>query len=82
MRKTGFLQMQKQRRTADQRLRFRYIDSTISHITKSEISNIKPSSVVVHVQAGLCSTSSETMCVVQFRPCCQVWRLGPLDLTH
>ena len=19
-------------------------------------------------------------CVVQFRPCCQVWRLGPLDL--
>ena len=22
------------------------------------------------------------MSVVQFRPCCQVWRLGPLDLTH
>ena len=22
------------------------------------------------------------LCVVQFRPCCQVWRLGPLDLTH
>ena len=21
-------------------------------------------------------------CVVQFRPCCQVWGLGPLDLTH
>ena len=21
-------------------------------------------------------------CVVQFRPCCQVCRLGPLDLTH
>ena len=20
--------------------------------------------------------------VVQFRQCCQVWRLGPLDLTH
>ena len=22
------------------------------------------------------------VCVVQFRPLCQVWRLGPLDLTH
>ena len=22
------------------------------------------------------------MMIVQFRPCCQVWRLGPLDLTH
>ena len=22
------------------------------------------------------------MCVEQFRPLCQVWRLGPLDLTH
>ena len=23
-----------------------------------------------------------SVCVVQFRPLCQVWRLGPLDLTH
>ena len=22
------------------------------------------------------------MMIVQFRPYCQVWRLGPLDLTH
>ena len=22
------------------------------------------------------------VCVVQFRPCCQVWRIGPLDPTH
>ena len=24
----------------------------------------------------------QNLCVVQFRPCCQVLRLGPLDLTH
>ena len=24
----------------------------------------------------------DKVCVVHFRPCCQVWRLGPLDLTH
>ena len=23
-----------------------------------------------------------SLCVVRFRPLCQVWRLGPLDLTH
>ena len=22
------------------------------------------------------------LCEVQFRPCCQVWRLGPWDFTH
>ena len=25
---------------------------------------------------------SSLTCVVQFRPCCQAWRLGPLDVTH
>ena len=25
---------------------------------------------------------SNAMMIVQFRPYCQVWRLGPLDLTH
>ena len=43
---------------ADQRLCFRYIDSTIPLLHKSEISNLKPSSVAV--QPGLCRTWSET----------------------
>ena len=41
-------------RTADQRLCFRYIDSTIPLLSKSEISTLKPSSVTV--QPGLCQT--------------------------
>ena len=45
-------------READQRLCFPYIDSTISLLSKSEISSIKPSSVAV--QPGLCRTWSET----------------------
>ena len=43
---------------ADQRLCFRYTDSTITLLPKSEISNAQPSSVVV--QLGLCGTWSET----------------------
>ena len=39
-------------READQRLCFRYTDSTIPLLPKSEISNLKPSSVAV--QPGLC----------------------------
>ena len=42
--------------TADQRLCFRYMDSTIL-LLKSEISSIQPASVTV--QAGLCQTWSE-----------------------
>ena len=45
--KTGFLHMRKKdadqlrgNREADQRLCFRYIDSTIPHLSKSEISSI------------------------------------------
>ena len=45
-------------READQRLFFRYMDSTIPLLPKSEILNLKPSSVVV--QPGLCRTRSET----------------------
>ena len=45
-------------READQRLCFRYIDSTIPLLSKSEISSLWPSSVVV--QLGLCRTWSET----------------------
>ena len=45
-------------READQRLCFRYIDSTIPLLPKSEISRIHPSSVVV--QPGLCRIWSET----------------------
>ena len=39
--KTGFLHMRKQRlRSADQRLCFRYTDSTIPLLSKSEISSL------------------------------------------
>ena len=43
---------------ADQRLCFRYIDSTIPLLPKSKISSLYSSSVVV--QPGLCRTWSET----------------------
>ena len=43
---------------ADQRLYFRYMDSTIP-LLKSEISSYKPSSVAA--QTGLCQTWSETL---------------------
>ena len=42
---------------ADQRLCFRYMDSTISFL-KSEISSFKPAYMTV--QVGLCQTWSET----------------------
>ena len=44
-------------READQRLCFRYKDSTIPLLPKSEISSLYPSSVAV--QPGLCRTRSE-----------------------
>ena len=45
-------------READQRLCFRYIDSTIPLVPKYKISSFLPSSVAV--QPGLCGTWSET----------------------
>ena len=45
-------------READQRLCFRYTDSTIPLLSKSEISSIYPSPVAI--QTGLCQTWSET----------------------
>ena len=45
-------------READQRLCFRYTDSTIPLLPKSEISSLQQSSVAV--QPGLCRTWSET----------------------
>ena len=42
---------------ADQRLCFRYTDSTIPLVSKSEISGVQPSSVTA--QPGLCGTWSE-----------------------
>ena len=45
-------------READQRLCFRYIDSAIPLLSKSEISSLTPFSVAV--QPGLCRTRSET----------------------
>ena len=63
--KTGYLHMRKQRRRsasrcreADQCLCFRYIDSTIPLLSKSESSCFQPSSVAV--QPGLCQTWSDT----------------------
>ena len=50
------------KREADQRLCFRYIDSTIPLLSKSEISSLLPSSVVV--QPGLCRSWSETRLLV------------------
>ena len=44
---------------ADQRLCFRYIDSTIPLLSKSEISSLYSSSVAV--QPGLCQTWSQTL---------------------
>ena len=49
-------------READQRLCFRYIDSTIPLLSKSEISSLWPSSVAL--QPGLCQTKSETRTLV------------------
>ena len=49
-------------READQRLYFRYLDSTIPLLSKSEISSLWPSSVAV--QPGLCRTRSETRMLV------------------
>ena len=45
-------------READQRLCFRYTDSTIPLLYKSEISSFQPSSVAI--QPGLCRTWSVT----------------------
>ena len=45
-------------READQRLCFRYTDSTIPLLSKSKISSLQSSSVLV--QLGLCQTWSET----------------------
>ena len=49
-------------READQRLCFRYKDTTIPLLSKSEISSLKPSSVAI--QPGLCRTWSETRTLV------------------
>ena len=49
-------------READQRLCFRYIDSAIPLLSKSEISSLYSSSVAA--QPGLCMTRSETRTLV------------------
>ena len=58
--KTGFLHIC-ENKDADQlqRLCFRYTESTIPLLPKSEISSLEPSSVAV--QPGLCGTWSETL---------------------
>ena len=45
-------------READQRLCFRYTDSSIPLLSKSEVLSLYPSSVTVH--SGFCRTRSET----------------------
>ena len=49
-------------READQRLCFRYSDSTIPPLFNSKISSFSPASVLV--QPGLCQTCSETTLLV------------------
>ena len=49
-------------READQRLCFRYSDSTIPPLLNSKISSFLPSSVLV--QSGLCRTLSKTTLLV------------------
>ena len=49
-------------READQRLCFRYMDSTLSLLLKSEISSLQPSAVTV--QPDLCQTCLETTLLV------------------
>ena len=39
-------------------------------------------SIVFSVVLSIYFAQKTIVCVVQFRPLCQVWRLGPLDLTH
>ena len=52
-------------READQRLCFRYSDSTISPLLNSKISSFKPAPVAV--QVGLCQICSETTLLVFLR---------------
>ena len=60
-------------READQYLCFRYIDSTIPLLSKSEIPCLYPSSVAV--QPGLCRTRSETRTLVfSQQGSCKVFR--------
>ena len=69
--KTGFLHVCENKdadqlrsnREADQRLCFRYMDSTIPLLPKHEISSLYPSFVVV--QPGLCRTWSDTPKTIQ-----------------
>ena len=49
-------------REAEQRLCFRYIDSTIPLLSKSDFSSLLSTSVAV--QPGLCRTRSETRMLV------------------
>ena len=60
-------------READQRLCFRYSDSTIPLLLISKISSFYPAYVLV--QAGLCRTCSETTLLVFPRGGSCVWKL-------
>ena len=66
---------------ADRRLCFRYIDSTIPPLPKSEISSLYPSSVFV--QPGLCRIRSETRMLV-FSRCSsnvlEAFQAGPVSI--
>ena len=63
---------------ADQRLCFRYIESTIPLLPKSEISSLYPYSVIA--QPGLCGTWSETRRPVFSQRGSYVPRLGNREL--
>ena len=56
---------------ADQRLCFRYIDSTIPLLSKSEILSLKPSSVAI--QPGLCWTGRKPECWFSYDAARMLW---------
>ena len=67
-------------READQRLCFRYTDSTIPLLPKSEISSLLPSSVAV--QPGLCGTWTETPKTGFLTPGSNVFNLHCLSIVN
>ena len=75
--------MRKQRRRSDSRnqcLCFRYTDSTVPLLLKSEISSFQPASALV--QLGLCRTSSETTLLVFSRGSSFVNHQNRIQICH
>ena len=61
------------------------------HMDKATLTLIKNPKILTRYLANqgkeyvflpIFSMKYKPLCVVQLRPCCQVWRLGSLDLTY